>query len=122
MSLFYGEHDVFATYTRIPSLVLLLVNEEFFHHSSFELIKNFFYHSSLYLSNFVHQCRGLLTGGSGGDLAPSLWGRKFFADKIFFSEKISIFTPKISDDFFSHRPGFSDFRPGFSDFPYLYCV
>src|SRR6218665_424496 len=28
----------------------------------------------------------------------------------FFPEKISIFTPKISDDFFfSHRPGFSDF-------------
>src|SRR6218665_2948171 len=27
-----------------------------------------------------------------------------------FPEKISIFTPKISDDlFFSHRPGFSDF-------------
>src|SRR6218665_1735705 len=30
----------------------------------------------------------------------------------FFSGKISIFTPKIHDDFFL----------GFSDFPYLYCV
>src|SRR6218665_719209 len=42
----------------------------------------------------------------------------------FFSEKISIFTAKISDDLLlSHRPGFSDFPLLlFPDFPYLYCV
>jgi len=51
MSLFYSAHDVFATYTRICSSVRLLVNEEFFYQSSF------------YLSNFVHQCRGLYAGG-----------------------------------------------------------
>ena len=42
-----------------------------------------------------------------------------------FSEKISIFTAKISDDLFflfSHRPGFSDFPVLFTDFPYLYYV
>ena len=40
----------------------------------------------------------------------------------FLSEKISIFTTKNSDDFFSHRPGFSDFPFLFPDFPYLYRV
>jgi len=39
MSLFYNAHDVFATYTRISSSFQLLVNEEFFHQSSVELIK-----------------------------------------------------------------------------------
>src|SRR6218665_949963 len=34
----------------------------------------------------------------------------------FFPEKIPIFTPKISDDFFfSHRPGFSHFT-------FVYCI
>jgi len=42
---------------------------------------------------------------SCGDLAPSLGGTEnFFADQdfgmTFLQEKISIFTPKISDDFF----------------------
>src|SRR6218665_1350574 len=40
----------------------------------------------------------------------------------FFSEKNSIFTPKILMTFFSHRPGFSDFYSCFPDSPYLYCV
>jgi len=42
--LFYSAHDVFATYrpTRIFSSVQLLVNEEFFHQSSLELIKTYF--------------------------------------------------------------------------------
>jgi len=42
MSLFYSAHDVFATYTRILSSVQLLVNEEIFHQSSFELINTYF--------------------------------------------------------------------------------
>src|SRR6218665_156796 len=41
----------------------------------------------------------------------------------FFSEKMSIFTAKISDDiFFSHQPGFSDFPFLFPEFPYLFTV
>jgi len=39
MSLFYSVHDIFAAYARIFSSVSLLVNEEFFHQSCFELIK-----------------------------------------------------------------------------------
>ena len=39
----------------------------------------------------------------------------------FFLKK-SIFTAKISDDFFSHRPGFWDFPFLFLDFPCLYYV
>ena len=63
---------------------------------------------------------------SGGDLAPSLGdenifrGPRFLNDVIF--EKISIFTPKNSDDFFSHPPGSSDFPFLFPDSPYLYRV
>src|SRR6218665_2377038 len=59
---------------------------------------------------------GLRCMSSGGDLAPSLGGRKIFSrTKIselrFFRKKISIFTPKIYDDFlFSHRPGFQILR------------
>ena len=34
---------------------------------------------------------------------------------------MSIFTPKISDDFFNHRLWFSDFSFIFKDFPYLCC-
>src|SRR6218665_372953 len=60
-----------------------------------------------------------ISATSGGDLAPSLGGRKnFWRTKMtFFPEKISIFTPTISDDlsFLSHRPGFSDFT-------FLYCI
>ena len=60
MSLLYSAHDVFATYTRIFLSVQLLVNEEFFHQSSFELIKTSFINPATILSNFVHQCRELL--------------------------------------------------------------
>jgi len=42
MSLFYTAHDVFAINTRIFSSIQLLVNEEFFHQSSVELIKGYF--------------------------------------------------------------------------------
>jgi len=39
--------------------------------------------------------------GSGGNLAPSLGGRKKFSPtKMSFSEQISILAAKISDDFF----------------------
>src|SRR6218665_3577220 len=36
------------------------------------------------------------------------WGgqKNFSRTKVTFSEKIPIFAAKISDDFFSHRPGF----------------
>src|SRR6218665_1385909 len=50
-----------------------------------------------------------------------VWGgRNFFSLTSrflndIFSEKMYIFTPKISDDFFSHRPDFSDFT-------FLYCI
>src|SRR6218665_2302458 len=70
---------------------------------------------------YIVLCRVMLCcANSGGDLAPSLGDGKLFRGQTFvnevFSEKISIFTPKISDDhFFSHRPGFSDF-------PFLYCM
>ena len=47
----------------------------------------------------------MVQSGSGGDLAPSLGGRKILsrteiAEWRFFSEKIFIFMPKNSDDFF----------------------
>src|SRR6218665_3388438 len=47
-------------------------------------------------------------------------GSRFLNDV--FSEKISIFTAKISDDFFSHRPGFSDFPLIFPFFAMLNVV
>src|SRR6218665_1119782 len=60
---------------------------------------------------------------SGGDLAPSLGGRKNLSRtkislNVVFPEKISIFTPKIFDDLFS----FFRHRPGFPDFTFLYCI
>jgi len=42
MSLFYSVQDIFATYTRICSSVPILINEEFFHQSSFKLIRTSF--------------------------------------------------------------------------------
>src|SRR6218665_997458 len=45
---------------------------------------------------------------------------KIFADQNF--SKISIFMAKIFDDFFSHRPGFSDFLFLFPDFTMLNVV
>src|SRR6218665_33659 len=61
---------------------------------------------------------GAQFGGNGNIFG----GPKFLNDV--FRTKISIFTPKNSDDLFlSHRPGFSDFCSLFSDSSYLlYCV
>jgi len=73
----------------------------------------------LFFSIYFKQCTfNIVLVGSGGDLAPSLGGRTIFsADPRFLNDflgkKISIFAAKISDDFFSHQPHFSDF-------PFLY--
>src|SRR6218665_3369134 len=60
----------------------------------------------------------------GGDLAQSLGGRNKFSrtqtiSERAFPENINILTPKNSDDFFSHRPRFSDFDSLFSHSLYL---
>src|SRR6218665_2554547 len=59
---------------------------------------------------------------SGGDLAPSLGGRKnvkIFADQDFLmrfsGKKFPFSRRKFLMTFFSHRPGFSDFT-------FLYCI
>src|SRR6218665_1646918 len=65
---------------------------------------------------------------SGGDLAPSLGGKEiFFHEPRFlnddFSEKIPIFTAKISDDLFLVVDQvFLNFAFLFPDFPYLCYV
>src|SRR6218665_1173270 len=51
--------------------------------------------NSLFFLSFVGFLRWL---GSGGDLAPSLGERTNFL-MTFFSQKISVFAAKISDDF-----------------------
>src|SRR6218665_4134899 len=57
---------------------------------------------------------GSKTDSSGGDLAPSLGGRKKFSrtkisEMTIFPEKCPFSRPKFLRTFFSHRPGFSDF-------------
>src|SRR6218665_3545025 len=47
--------------------------------------------------------------GSGGDLAPSLGGRKNFRGPRFLNDDFPFSPPKFLITFFSHRPGFSDF-------------
>src|SRR6218665_1660112 len=44
------------------------------------------------------------------------FSRTKISELRFFPEKISIFTSKISDDFFFRH------RPGFSGFTFLYCI
>ena len=69
MSLFYSSHDVFATYTRIFSSIQLLVNEEFFHQSSFYLIKtSFISPASISATLFI------TVGAIGGGYWPGGYG------------------------------------------------
>ena len=68
---------------------------------------------------------GAPLNSSGGDLAPSLGGRKKFSrtkisERRFFRKNFH--AQKFWWPFFSHRPGFSDFYSLFSDSPYIYCV
>jgi len=65
----------------------------------------------------------------GGDLAPSLGGRKQISqtkisERRIFRKTFPFSRPKFLMTFFSHQPCFSDFPYlfSFTDFPYLYCV
>jgi len=64
----------------------------------------------------------------GGDLAPSLGGRKQISQTEisewrFLGKNFHFHAQNISDDLFSsHWPCFSDFFYPFSDFSYLYCM
>src|SRR6218665_1892327 len=69
---------------------------------------------------FWFPCSKLFTTLIGGDLAPSLGGRKIFSLTknflmTFFRKNFPFLRPKFLMTFFSHRSHFSDF-------PCLYCV
>src|SRR6218665_3110151 len=61
----------FATYTRILFNSPTSSQRRILSSIQLRVNKNFFHQFSFYLSNFVHQCRGLLAGGlwAGGLLA-----------------------------------------------------
>ena len=69
--------------------------------------------------------RRTLAMRSGGDLAPSLGGRKIFSrTKIsewgFIGKNFHYHGQNFSDVFFSHLPGFSDFPFCFPDFSRIF--
>ena len=75
------------------------------------LLHTYIYIYYIYISTNTFLKSGLAQGhlyplSKGGDLAPSLGGtekkirRPRFLNEVFFSKKISIFTPQISDDLF----------------------